>query len=224
MEDSENKSKDSPEMQVDLEELAKMKEGPEKYEGSDFIRKFLPAFEDAIKFLSNPRSTWEEVKKSDLLIRDFYLNYFVYIAAIPAIFGFFGTLIASKSFTAALWNNLLIFLMSLAWIYLMALIIEKIALRLEGKINHSHAVQYMGYTATPSLIAGVTNLVPSAWLSWIPILASFYGLYLFYQAIGWMTAVAEHDKPKFMAYTLLSALLVGMVFALILSILMYVPM
>ncbi len=87
---------------------------------------------------------------------------------------------AQGSFMASLVLVLAIvsFILALVAVYVMALIVAKIAPPFGGKDDMAQALKLVAYAYTASWLGGIFNLIPL--LSILGIVAALYGLYLLY--------------------------------------------
>src|SRR5207302_1649264 len=104
-----------------------------------------------------------------------FANYVAILAAIPAVCGFIGTVIAGGPLFAALIAAVVKYILTFVAIYIVALIVDALAPTFAGQKNFSNALKVTVYSYTPSWLAGVFLLIPGLRLLTI---LGLYGLYL----------------------------------------------
>lgn len=157
--------------------------------------------------LFNPVGVWSSIKNEPGTIKDIYINYAIIMAAIPAIcstigmsvIGVFGFRIG---FFAALINNLVSLGVSLASLYVAAVIIQFLASKFSGSATMVDAFKLITYSMTAAWISGFLALIPA--LSILGFLFAIYGLYTYYQGITPMVAVPQEKRLPFFAVTIVA--------------------
>ncbi|GEM_PF-6111548 len=153
----------------------------------------------------DPVGTWPQIKQRSETIREVYLNYLIYLAAVPAICGFIGQLVIGvplpyigtwrPSFFSALFTSLVNYGVLLVLIYVMAMIVEKLAQKFDGQISLPDAFKLVAYAITPCYLAGVLSLVPV--LGFFAFFAVLYSLYVYYKGVVPMGAASEDKNMSF---------------------------
>lgn len=177
-----------------------------------------------IALVTSPKTEWEKIKNEPMTTADMFIKYAIILAAIPAIAGFIGYSVIGISFgfgtvrvpvgTSLVWA-ILTYILSLAGVFVMALIIDALApsFGAQKDMNRSLKVVLFSYTAT--WVAGILYIIPS--LAILVGLVSLYTLYLLY--VG-MEILKEPPKEKLMGYFVVSlvvAIVVYFVIGLIVS-------
>ena len=135
--------------------------------------------------LLKPKETWPVIEAESGDIPSIYKNYLIYLAAIPAVAGFIGmSLFGVGAFgvsfrvpiLAGLVNMVVGFVLSLAMVYVLALIADALAPTFKGQKNLLNAFKLVAYGATAGMVGGVFNLLPA--LSMLGVLAALYSIYL----------------------------------------------
>ncbi|MBN2188997.1 MAG: YIP1 family protein [Chitinispirillaceae bacterium] len=151
-----------------------------------------------------PKTAWEKIKGEAATVKEVYLSYAAVLAVIPAAASFIGMTLVGVSATNihyripvshGLINAALQYLLSLAGMYVMALIIDALAPRFNSKKDLVAATKVAVFSWTPALAAGVLGVIPA--LSPLILLASLYSLYVMY--IG-LPVLMETPKEKSTAY------------------------
>lgn len=168
--------------------------------------------------LITPKPTWVHLKNEELPEKEITRNYLIYLAAVPAVAGFLGKAIIGQNvpffgqyrvpfFNGLLWA-VLIWLLSIALIYVNAWLVNTLAERFSGQKNQNAAFKLVAFSFFPFLLAGVFNIVPG--LSGLYILG-LYGVYLFFLGVP---ILMQCPEEKALPYTILSVILCLIVSAL----------
>lgn len=141
----------------------------------------------AKNIILRPKQTWEEIKDESMGISEIFYSYVLILAAIPAISEFIGSSLIGYSFMGmhyrlgvmtALGYSIFSYIMTIIGVYVVAVIANALAPKFDSEKNLTNALKAVAFSMTPSWIAGLLYLIPP--LSILAILASIYGLYLFY--------------------------------------------
>jgi hypothetical protein len=155
--------------------------------------------------LLKPKTTWPEIEAETGDVKSIYVNYLVYLAAIPAIATFIGLSVFGVSFfgttirvpvMSGLANMVVGFVLSLVMVYALALIANALAPTFKGEKNLLNAVKLIAYGATAGMVGGVLNLLPM--LSILGVIAGLYSIYLIYTGIP---VLMKAPADKAMGYT-----------------------
>lgn len=175
--------------------------------------------------LLKPKETWPVIEAEAGDIPSIYKNYLVYLAAIPAVATFIGMSLVGVGglgfsfrvpIVSGLVNMVVGFVLSLAMVYVLALIANALAPTFKGQQNLLNAFKLVAYGATAGMVGGIFNLLPS--LSMIGVLAALYSIYLLYTGIP---VLMKAPEEKALGYTavlivcgIVASLVVGAVSAL----------
>lgn len=171
-----------------------------------------------------PKEEWEKIKAEQTTATDIYKSYLILLAAIPAVAQFIGYWLIGlslpfqghirMSFGFSLGRAVVSYILSLASIFVLALIINALAPTFSSKPNQVNALKLAAYSMTPYFVAGIFYLVPV--LSVLVILAGIYSLYIFY--LGFKAGLMETPPEKVMGYfviTIIVAIVLMLVVGLI---------
>jgi hypothetical protein len=158
----------------------------------------------------SPTAVFIRIKNDSRNITDIVRDLLIYLAAIPAIAGFFGRVIIGQStpfggyhhvplFAGIVWAVLL-FLLSILGIYGIAFLVSRLAVNFQGKPDELAAFKLVVYSFMPVFALGVFSLIPA--LSGLYILG-LYGIYLFY--VG-CSILMECPEEKALPYTVVVSL------------------
>ncbi|MBY6242047.1 Yip1 family protein [Methylosinus sp. Sm6] len=150
--------------------------------------------ERAKRIILSPKSEWAAIEAEPITVREIYLNYVVYLAAIPAVANFLGNWlfgfargsdgVVHTTFFGGLWRALAQYGLGLPLIYLVAIAISRLAPSFEGKSDDLRAFKLVAFSYTPIWLAEIFGLVPG--LRWLDVLG-LYAVYLFYVGVARMT-------------------------------------
>ena len=143
----------------------------------------------------------------------------VYVAAIPAIAGFFGRVLigynvpfvgySHVSFFSGLVWAVLLFVLAIIGIYIVSYIVNGLAVNFGGEKNELNAFKLTAYCFIPVLILGVFSLIPA--LSGLHILG-LYGIYLFYIGVPILMQVPEEKALTFTVIISLISIVITILF------------
>jgi len=138
--------------------------------------------------LTTPRTEWPMAAAEPATVSSLYTSYIAIVVALPTIAGFIkSSLIGSGAFGITvrtpigmgIVGMLLHYALTLALVYVMALIVNALAPTFGGQKDMVQAVKTVAYAWTASWIAGIAVIVP--WLGWlIAIAGAVYAIYLLY--------------------------------------------
>jgi hypothetical protein len=164
--------------------------------------------------LLTPKTEWPVIAGEPTTVADLYKGYIVWLAAIAPLAAFLVTVRFSASL--ALTQLIVTYALSLAMVFVVALIVEALAPSFGGTKDRVQALKTVAYCYTASWIAGIAVLVPFISLL-IMLVAGIYGIYLLYLGLP-HTMKCPQDKAA--GYTaviiivvILLSLLIGAVVA-----------
>jgi len=155
--------------------------------------------------LLKPIPTWPVIEQETTDVATIYKSYLIYLAAIPALASFIGmTLIGvggfgmtmRMPFMGGLANLVVGYVLSLAMVFVMALIVDALAPTFKGSKNPLNAFKLVAYGATAAFVGGIFSLIPS--LGVLGLLASLYSIYLVYTGLP---VLMKCPQDKAVAYT-----------------------
>lgn len=176
--------------------------------------------------LLRPRETWSDIAVEDGDIARIYKGYLIYLAAIPAVAGFIGqSLVGIGAFgfsvripiIQGLVSMVVGYALSLAMVYVLALIANALAPKFQGQQNLPSAFKLVAYGATAGMVGGIFSAVPS--LSMLGLLAALYSIYLIYTGIP---VLMQAPQDKAIGYTvalvvcgIVAGILIGLLTSLV---------
>lgn len=160
----------------------------------------------ARNILLTPSTAWAAIDAETTSIKDLYLNYAMILAAIPAVasiigFGLIGVPFVGRwPFGIVIESAVVNYILSLAMVFLLALIVDNLAPTFGGQKNQLQALKVAIYSSTAFWVAGVFVIIPAlAILS----LLGLYGLYLLYLGLP---VLMKAPKDKAAGYTAITAI------------------
>ncbi|MCL6271479.1 YIP1 family protein [Sansalvadorimonas sp. 2012CJ34-2] len=147
----------------------------------------------------HPDKEWRSIKDEQHSVIKIILTYLIFMAAIPAICGFFGTTatgwqLPGSSDTvyltseSAITMSTLAYLAMLASIFFIAGFVHWMARTFGSSPSFAQCLAFTAYTASPLFIAGLIGLFPSLWT------AMLVGI----TAISWASYLLYTGLPVFM--------------------------
>jgi hypothetical protein len=167
--------------------------------------------------LLQPKATWEVIDGEAATVSGLYRGYVIPLAAIPAVCGLIGGMMFSSMFGVVfkpnpVWvivQHIIQYGLSLAMVYVMALIIDGLVSNFGGTRNQIQAFKVAVYASTASWIGGVFLLLPA--LAPLSILTGLYSLYLLYRGLPRLMKVEEDRAVAFTALVVVVAAVLSMV-------------
>lgn len=177
-----------------------------------------PLTERARNIILTPKTEWTVIDAEPATIGGIYRNYVAILAAIPAVamaigmltFGIslvFVTVRPSAGYTIS--NAVISYVLSLAGVYVLALIIEALAPTFGGQKSRLQAFKLAAYSYTPAWIAGILYLLPS--LALLVLIASLYSIYLLYLGLPVLMKSAAEKTAVYLLAIVVAAIVLGIV-------------
>ncbi len=166
----------------------------------------MPMMERVKAICLKPNTEWPVIEAETSSTRDLMVGYAVPLAAIGPIASFIGGVFVGRTIPfigtyhvpmgSALTLAIVSYVLTLVGIFVLSMIINALAPSFGGQKNSAQALKIAVYAYTPAWIAGVFTILTS--LSWLPIIAGIYGLYLFYLGLP---ILMKSPKEKSAGYT-----------------------
>ena len=170
--------------------------------------------------LLSPQQEWQAIDEEETSIGGLVTGYIVPLAAIGPVASLIGMEIFGISVPsvgtfrvpigAALRQGITQYVMALVGVFVLALIIDKLAPYFRVEENRYQALKIAAYSSTPVWIVGIVGLIPA--LSILRLLGLFYSLYLLYLGLPTLMRVPQH---KVMGYTVVVIMCAVVLFFLI---------
>jgi hypothetical protein len=168
--------------------------------------------------LLKPKEEWVKIKAEPTTKAELFTSYVMILAAFPAVFQFLGNILVGRRLPLvgvyrwpigrALGNAIVSYALSLAAVYLFALIINELAPSFSSAKTMTGALKLAAYSMTPGWVAGVLYIIPGLWA--LGLVASLYGLYILY--LGFDTPMMGTPKVKIPGYMGVSVVVVAVLY------------
>lgn len=174
-----------------------------------------------LDILMRPRETWLKINAEDGNPGRIYLGYLVFLAAIPAVAGFIGySLVGVGAFgisvrvpvVQGLVSMVVGYVLSLAMVYVLALIANMLAPRFQAQQDMGSAFKLVAYASTAGMLGGVFSILPS--LAMLGLLAALYSVYLIYSGIPVLMKAPQEKAVGYTAALVVCGILAGIVVGL----------
>ena len=171
-----------------------------------------------------PDESWPQIAAEQTTPGDIITRYALPLLAIGPVASFIGgqlfgisalVVTLKPSLMSGLGMALTSFVMSLISLVVIGLITDFLAPKFNGEANRTQAFKLVAYSLTPGWVAGALGIVPA--LSVLILLASLYGLYLFYKGATPVMKVPADKAGGFTVVTVIVAIVVNMVAAALLT-------
>lgn len=179
----------------------------------------------------DPKIEWRAIDAEPHTIQDLYTRYVMILAAIPPVASFIGLcIVGSGPFGSTFRMGLapgvayavLMYLLSLGWVYVLALVIHGFAPKFEGHGDFIDALKLAAFTPTPAWIGGAFGVIPA--LSIIGNLLALYSLYLLYLGLPTLTEPPEDKALPYFCVVLLTMVVLTVVFYVIAALMIPAPL
>ncbi len=148
----------------------------------------MPLVERMKRILLTPRTEWETIDRETVTASALFTGYILPLAAIGPIAQLIGISVFGMSipfqgtyrvpFGSALASAIVTLVLTLAGTYILALVIDGLAPRFDGRKNPIQALKVAAYSSTASWVAGIFAIIPNLRFLGIVGLYSLYLLYL----------------------------------------------
>ena len=174
-----------------------------------------------LDILMRPRETWLQINAENGNPGRIYLGYLVFLAAIPAVAGFIGySLVGVGAFgisvrvpvVQGLVSMVVGYVLSLAMVYVLALIANMLAPRFQAQQDMGSAFKLVAYASTAGMLGGVFSILPS--LAMLGLLAALYSVYLLYTGIPVLMKAPQEKAVGYTAALVVCGILAGIVVGL----------
>jgi hypothetical protein len=179
----------------------------------------------AAGILLRPKDEWPRIKEESLSASKFFSSYVLVLAAVPSIshfirFGLVGYRVPFGGWYRlgignALFRAVLVYGLTLASVYVLALVINALAPAFKSTKDPDKAMKLAAYTMTPYLVVSIFYFIP--WLGNLLLFAGLYGIYILY--LGFKSAILDTPQKKVVGYWVISVIialiLIGAVWAVL---------
>jgi len=176
------------------------------------------------KLLLAPAKEWAVIAAEPATVAGLFTQYVMILAAIPAVATFIGFSIVGYSglgpgpayripMAAGIAGMVLNYALTLVGVYVIALVIDKLAPNFAGEQDFMQALKVAAYFPTASWLGGIFSIFPE--LAVLGILASLYSLWLLYTGLGMLMKVPEDKSIAYTAVVVLVAVVIMFVIAVV---------
>ena len=179
----------------------------------------------------DPKVEWRAIDAEQITIQDLFTKYVMILAAIPPVANFIGLCIVGSGpfgatvrmpLAAGVAYAVLMYLLSLGWVYVLAMVIQMFSPKFEGHGEFIDALKVAAFTPTPAWIAGVFGIIPA--LSIIGNLVSLYSLYLLYLGLPTLTEPPQEKEVPFFCVVVLTMIVLTVAFYVIAALMIPAPL
>lgn len=178
----------------------------------------------ARSLLVSPRTEWPVIAAEPATVVDLYRDYIVVVAAIPPVcqfvkisilgYAWHGFRVYRLGIGPGLTAAMVEYALSLAAVYVLAVIIEWLAPNFAAQPNRVQALKVAGYSYTASWVAGVAQIFPGLYVLFA-LAGAIYSIFLLYLGLPGTMRVLPERSAGYTAVTAIIALVIGWVIALI---------
>jgi hypothetical protein len=174
--------------------------------------------------LLTPRTEWPVIAAEPETVGGIFTHYVLVMAAIPALVHFIRMSLIGESipfmgawrvgFGTGLTSAITSYVLTLAGVFVVALIVEALAPTFRGEKNRVQALKVVAYAYTASFVASIIGLIPGLLL--ISSLAGlFYGLYLLNLGLPFTMKCPPEKSLGYTVVTVIAAIVVSIVIGLV---------
>ncbi|UCH98683.1 MAG: YIP1 family protein [Candidatus Aminicenantes bacterium] len=182
----------------------------------------------AIAIITKPKDEWQVIKSESMTITEMFTKYAIFLAAIPAIAGFLGWIIIGRSYgpftirapigRALLWA-IFMYALSLAAVYLLAIIIDALAPSFGAQKDMVQSMKVVVFSSTAAWVGGIFHLIPV--LAILALLCGLYGLYLLYLGMKSLKEPPQDKMAGYFVVTLIVSIVVQIVILLLVGVIAF---
>jgi hypothetical protein len=173
--------------------------------------------------LLRPKSEWPVIAREPDTAASLYKQYVMILAAIPALAGFLrGSLIgyadqylgtSRMDIGAGLSGIVVEYALTLAAVYVLALIIDSTAPLFGAKRDPMQALKLSAYSQTATWVASAGKLLPHALSLMLIFFATVYGVYLLYVGLPHTMKSSERRSAGYAAVIVIAAIFLNLIVA-----------
>jgi len=177
--------------------------------------------------LLKPKEAWPAIAQEPATPASIYTEYLIFIAAIPAVAGFIGlSLIGAGAFgvgvrvpvVAGLVQMVVGYVLSLAMVFVLALIVDALAPAFGGSKDRIGALKLVAYGSTAAFVGGIFSLLPA--LSILGLVAALYSIYLIYTGVPVLMKSPPDKAAVYTAVIIVCGIVAGIVLGAVMGLAM----
>ncbi len=183
-----------------------------------------PSLAERVKnILLSPKAEWDRVNGESASVGGLYTGYVVILAAIGPVCSAIGAILFGwggfgisihPSIISVIVSSIVSYALSLASVYVLALIIDALAPTFDGEKNPTQALKVAVYSSTASWVAGVFGILPA--LGPLAIVG-LYSLYLLYLGLPRLMKAPEAKALPYTAVVILAAIVLAIVIGAVMT-------
>jgi hypothetical protein len=171
----------------------------------------------AKNMILQPKQEWQVIDGEAHTVKDLYVNYAMILAAIPAVAAFIGFSIVGLGgllsqyripIPSGIAMMIVKYVLSLASVYVLALIIDALAPNFDSQKNFIQALKLSVFSMTAAWLAGIFSILPA--LSILGLLG-LYSLYVLYLGLPVLMKTPESKLVPYFVVILIAAVVVHVV-------------
>lgn len=168
--------------------------------------------------LLTPKQAWPAIEAESADTASLYKNYIAILAVIPAVAGFIGMSVVGLGmmgvtirvpFVNGLAQMIAGYVLSLAMVFVVALIVDALAPGFGGQKSQINALKLVAYGSTAGMVGGIFSLIPA--LSVLGLVASLYSIYLIYLGLPVLMKCPAEKALVYTVVILVCAIVAGMI-------------
>jgi len=173
--------------------------------------------ERAKNMILQPKQEWQVIDGETHTVKDLYLHYAMILAAIPAVAAFIGFSIIGLGgvlsqyripIASGIAMMIVKYVLSLASVYVLALIIDALAPNFASQKNFLQALKLSVFSMTAAWLAGIFSILPA--LAILGLLG-LYSLYLLFLGLPVLMKTAADKAVPYFVVILIAAIVVHVV-------------
>lgn len=141
-----------------------------------------------------PNTVWDEVETEAMTESEIIRQDLLFIAAVPAVAGFFGSLFTGENFFRAMLWAVLFFGFSIAGVWAAAKTLNFFAPNFKAEQNYTAFLKLTVYAFTPILLSCIFFLIPPIYGFSI---LGIYGFYVFWAGLPKLVSCATEELFNF---------------------------
>ncbi|MEO5695462.1 MAG: Yip1 family protein [Usitatibacter sp.] len=183
------------------------------------------------KILITPKSEWAVIDTESQTVASLYTQYVMILAAIPVVASFIGFSVVGYTgfgvayrvpMGAGLASMVLGYVLSLASVYVIALVIDALAPNFGGEKNFIQSLKVAAFFPTASWICGIFSILPA--LAILGVIGGLYSLYLLYLGLGPLKKVPEEKTIGYTVVVVIVAIVLMVVISTVAALITPSPM
>ena len=179
----------------------------------------------------DPKVEWRAIDAEEHTIQGLFTGYVMILAAIPAVAGFIGMSIVGTgvlgvtvrmSLGAGIAHMVLQYLLSLGWVYVLALVIHAFSPKFEGHGDFIDSLKVAAFTPTPYWVGSVLTIIPALWI--VSFLVGLYSIWLLYVGLPILTEPPEDKALPYFCVVLITMIVLSVGFFVVAALLIPAPL